>query len=288
MKKHMLISAVLALGMISFACSDDDDHDRDDRRFSPSNEQKVLERLKSIETGDTTSNAYMHPTKYIQHNLSVRDGHAGFAELMAMLPPGSARVNTVRVFEDGDYVVAHTDYDFFGPTIGIDIFRFEDGLIVEHWDNLQPTPEANNPSGRSMVDGETRVTDKDRTGENKAFAGQFVEDILMRQNPDRLASYFSGNSYIQHNPSIGDGVDVFQAAWAANTEQIVYTQIHKILGEGNFVLVISEGTRAGESTSFYDLFRISNGRIAEHWDVIERIPPQSEWRNQNGKFNFPY
>ena len=34
----------------------------------------------------------------------------------------------------------HTDYNFFGPKIGFDIFRFEDGKIVEHWDNLQETP----------------------------------------------------------------------------------------------------------------------------------------------------
>lgn len=46
-------------------------------------------------------------------------------------------MNTARVFEDGDYVFAHSDYNFFGPKIGFDIFRFENGKIVEHWDNLQ-------------------------------------------------------------------------------------------------------------------------------------------------------
>ena len=62
--------------------------------------------------------------------------------MLAQLPKGSARVNTVRVFEDGDFVFAHTEYDFFGPKIGFDIFRFEDGKIVEHWDNLQEKPQA--------------------------------------------------------------------------------------------------------------------------------------------------
>lgn len=283
----MLFSAVAILSVISFGCSDDDN---DNRRETPiSNEQKVVERLKSIETGDMTSNAYMNPNKYIQHNLAIKDGHAGFEEVMAALPPGSARVNTVRVFEDGDYVVAHTDYVFFFPQIGIDIFRFENGLMVEHWDNLQATEPANNPSGRSMVDGATRVTDRRNTAENKALVSQFVEDILMRQNPDRLASYFNGNNYIQHNPFIADGVSEFRTAFdnmVANG--LVYNTVHKILGEGNFVLAISEGVRNGEPTSFYDLFRVADGRIAEHWDVIERIIPESEWQNQNGKFNFPY
>ena len=51
-----------------------------------------------------------------------------------------------------------------------------------------------------------------------------------------------------------------------------YDQIHKVLGEGNLVLVVSEGSFAGAATSFYDLFRVENGKIAEHWDTIEAIP----------------
>jgi predicted SnoaL-like aldol condensation-catalyzing enzyme len=41
----------------------------------------------------------------------------------------------IRVFQDDDFVFAQTEYDFFGPKIGFDIFRFEEGLIVEHWDS---------------------------------------------------------------------------------------------------------------------------------------------------------
>jgi predicted SnoaL-like aldol condensation-catalyzing enzyme len=57
-----------------------------------------------------------------------------------------------------------------------------------------------------------------------------------------------------------------------------------VLGEGNFVLIASEGNFAGQPTSFYDLFRVENGRIAEHWDTLETIPSQSSWQNQNRKF----
>ena len=39
-------------------------------------------------------------------------------------------------------------------------------------------------------------------------------------------------------------------------------------------------------TSFYDLFRVENGKIAEHWDVIGPIPPKEQWKNQTGKFGF--
>ena len=63
-----------------------------------------------------------------------------------------------------------------------------------------------------------------------------------------------------------------------------YPHIHKALGEGNFVRVISEGTLAGKATAFYDLFRVKNGKIAEHWDTVEAVAPRAHWKNENGKF----
>jgi predicted SnoaL-like aldol condensation-catalyzing enzyme len=65
-----------------------------------------------------------------------------------------------------------------------------------------------------------------------------------------------------------------------------YDKIHKVLGEGNFVLVVSEGQLGGKHTSFYGLFRVENGKIAEHWDVIEPITPKDQAKNNNGKFRF--
>ncbi|WP_228143878.1 nuclear transport factor 2 family protein [Moraxella porci] len=63
-----------------------------------------------------------------------------------------------------------------------------------------------------------------------------------------------------------------------------YTKTHQVLAHGDFALAVSEGTFAGKPTAFYDLFRVENGKIAEHWDVIETIAEPSTWQNQNGKF----
>ncbi len=250
------------------------------------NKQQVVELLKSIETGDSKPVSYINPNKYIQHNLGAADGLQGFGELMQRLPPGSGKAKVVRAFQDGDYVFTHTDYNFFGPKVGFDIFRFEEGKIVEHWDNLQETAPAN-PSGHTMTDGPTESKDLGKTEDNKKLVRNFIEDVLVNGKMEKLAGYFDGDNYIQHNPQIGDGLSGLGSALEAMAKQGItmkFDKIHKVLGEGNFVLTVSEGTFAGRPTSFYDLFRVENGKVAEHWDTIETIPPKQEWKNNNGKF----
>jgi predicted SnoaL-like aldol condensation-catalyzing enzyme len=248
----------------------------------------VLKLLKSIETGDSAALAGVNPDKYIQHNLGAADGPAGFQELLRA-PKGSFKVDTRRVFQDGSFVFAHTDYNFFGPKVGFDIFRIEDGKIVEHWDNLQETPNALSPSGHSMLDGATSATDLEQSAANKALVARFLDDVLVHGHMEKMAGYFNGDHYIQHNPQIPDQVSGLRGAFEAMSKQgisVVFTKVHKILGEGNFVLAVSEGSFAGKNVAFYDLFRLHAGKIAEHWDVIEAIPPRAQWKNGNGKFGF--
>jgi len=57
-----------------------------------------------------------------------------------------------------------------------------------------------------------------------------------------------------------------------------------VLGQGNFVLVMSGIKYEGKDAAVYDLFRVEAGKIVEHWDVLELVPPKSAWKNTNGKF----
>jgi predicted SnoaL-like aldol condensation-catalyzing enzyme len=258
-----------------------------EQSIEPSTKEKAVALLNSIETGDQSAVSYVNPTKYTQHNLMVADGLAGFGAVLQALPKDSAKVNVIRAFTDGDYVFTHTDYNFFGPKIGFDIFKFEEGLIVEHWDNLTEKSTTPNPSGRTQIDGSTKAQDLDKTEKNKALVANFVNTILVKGEFDKLSSFFDGDNYLQHNTMITDGLSgLGQAleAMAKNGIIMVYSTNHKILGEGNFVLSISEGSFAGKPTSFYDLFRVENGKIVEHWDVMETIAPKEEWKNTNGKF----
>mgnify|MGYP003625149338 FL=1 len=287
--KKILLSAtvILAIGFTACNSQKTNSNIKKEEKMEISNKEKVIALLKSIETGAQEPVGYINPEKYIQHNLGVADGLAGFGALLQQLPPNSAKVNTIRAFEDGDFVFTQTDYNFFGPKIGFDIFRFENGKIVEHWDNLQEKPENPNPSGNTMIDGTTEIKDNDKTEENKTLVKNFVEDILVNGKMEKLAGYFDGDNYIQHNPQIANGLSGLGKALEYMASQGItmkFNKVHKVLGEGNFVLTVSEGSFADKPTSFYDLFRVENGKIAEHWDVMETILPKSEWKNDNGKF----
>ncbi len=248
--------------------------------------QKAVEVLKILETGSKEPVGYLNPDKFIQHDLNAADGVEGFEALLAELPDSEIRVNIIRLFQDGEYVFAHCEYNLPGPMVGFEILRFEDGLIVEHWDNLQETAGPNQ-DGHTMTDGPVEITDIDKASENKELVRNFAEEILVRGNIDKLEDYFHGDNYIQHNPLMGDGLSGFIKAFEEMAKEGItfkYDKIHFILGEGNFVLLVSEGLFTGSRTAFYDLFRIENGKIAEHWDVIQAIPPREEWKNSNGKF----
>jgi predicted SnoaL-like aldol condensation-catalyzing enzyme len=106
-----------------------------------------------------------------------------------------------------------------------------------------------------MTDGTTIASDLDRTEANKAL----------------IRSYM-------------DGLVTGRQTLAAKGSAVKYDRVHRVLGEGNFVLVASEGSLGARPTAHYDLYRIESGKIAAHWDTMEAIPPRADWKNPNGKF----
>ena len=248
--------------------------------------EQIIALLKSIETGDPGPVAVVNEAKYIQHNPQTHEGSEGLAALFQRLSKTSPRVNIVRAFEDGDFVFAHTEYDFSRRNIGFEVFRFEDGQAVEHWDNIQPRLGPNR-SGRSMVDGTTDATDHARTEDNRALIRAFLQTVLVGGRLNRLTDFIDADTFAEHNPRLADGVSTLRDALSVPKEasgHIDYRRVHRVLAEGNFVLGVSEATYDGAHSAFYDLFRIAGGKLVEHWDTTESIAPRSAWKNDNGKF----
>ena len=255
------------------------------------NTQKALELINTFATGDTETAKSLLAEGYIQHNLAYGTGRDAFVGSVAYLAsaPVKTTVKNIRAFSDGDKVFLQTVYNFAGAgnQVAFDIFRFdENGLIAEHWDNLAALA-APNPSGHTQTDGTMEVTDLDKTEENHKLVESFLYDVMQGNHPEKTPDYFDGDTYIQHNTGIADGLSGLGAALAALAQQgiqMIYTTVHQVLAQGNFVLAVSEGTFGGAPTAYYDLWRVENGKIAEHWDVMETIADQSTWANDNGKF----
>lgn len=112
--------------------------------------------------------------------------------------------------------------------------------------------------------------------------------MLIRGELEQLEHYVDRVGYTEHNPGIGDGVASLREALdrrAADGNAIIqYQKNHRLLADGCFVLLVCKGRLDGVHTSFYDLFRFSEGKIVEHLDTTEAVPPRSEWKNENGKF----
>ena len=255
------------------------------------NIQKALELIHTFATDDIKKAADLLAEGYIQHNLAYgtgRDAFVGSVQYLASAPVKTT-VNNIRAYEDGDKVFLHTVYNFAGAgeQVAFDIFRFdENGKIAEHWDNLA-AKAAPNPSGRTQIDNLAAVKDLDKTEENRQIVKDFLHDVMMGKALEKTPVYFDNGKYIQHNTGIADGLDGLGAALAALAEQgiqMIYDKVHQVLAQGDMVLAVSEGTFGGAPTAYYDLWRVENGKIAEHWDVMETIADKSTWQNQNGKF----
>ncbi|MCL1038275.1 hypothetical protein L2750_14135 [Shewanella submarina] len=249
--------------------------------------QGIIALLKGIETGEPESVAVVNEQQYIQHNPLTREGDVGLAELFARLAKTNPRVSIIRIFADGDFIFAHTEYDFSSEKICFEVFRFDGDQAVEHWDNLQLKQPAN-LSGHTMTDGETRVQDKHLTETNRQHVSDFIQTVMINRQFNQLSSFIAPAKYIEHNPQLEDNLSVLETHLARQSDKgdalTEYRQLHRTFAEGNFVLTQCEGQKLGYPTAFYDLFRLDNGKIVEHWDTTETIPPRSDWVNQNGKF----
>lgn len=211
---------------------------------------------------------------YIQHSALAEDGIAGLKALVNNLPE-NFRYEPARVIADDTHVVLHGTYYGFGdvPLVAFDIFRVEEGKIVEHWDALTPEVE-NTVSGNSQTDGAKEVVDEAKTAANKQLIQDFVDQVLIGADYSVLTDFISTESYIQHNPEADNGLAGYGTAaqkWGAEGKVLAYKKLHQIVAQGNFVFTRAEG-EFGVPVAYNDLWRIEDGTIVEHWDVIVEVP----------------
>ncbi len=120
---------------------------------------------------------------------------------------------------------------------------------------------------------------------NKKVVLEFYDAALNRKDFDAAAKYF-GPHYIQHNPTAPDGIEGFKGFLGFLREKFPdsRSEIKRAFADGDYVIlhvhsVREKGTRG---RAIVDIFRLENGKIVEHWDVVQDIPEKAA--NTNGMF----
>lgn len=226
--------------------------------------------------------------RYTQHSTGVADGKDGFVDFFEdFLERNPERdIRIVRALQDGRWVFLQAHQVLNGGTarwVTTDFFDSdEDGRIVEHWDVIAAeTPP--NPAGRTQVDGPTAVVDRDRTEANKAVVADFVQACLVEGALDRAGEFVSAERFHAHHPGSPDGLDAYVARLRSGDRPLTYEACVLLVGEGCFVATLCRAKAGDEPLCQVDLFRLEDGRIVEHWDNAEPVPPR-EARANSGKF----
>ncbi|WP_406451326.1 nuclear transport factor 2 family protein [Streptomyces sp. NBC_01622] len=247
-----------------------------------------------FERGDTKIvDRYVRPD-YIQHNPTLPDGAEAFKNLGVSLHRQypALKFGIKQVISEGDLVIVHSHVQLTPDDRGgsyYDIYRFQGGKLAEHWDVIQDVP-ATSVNGHDMFSTISRppihqTGPRWLTAANKKLVTAFVNDVPVHKDLSAIDRYVAPD-YLQHNPTIPDGIAGVKAGMAAYFEhypQMTFTP-KRIIAEGDLVAVHSHFVAApGErGQAVVDLFRVQNGKIVEHWDSLQDVPETSA--NDNTMF----
>ncbi|MGV3558558.1 nuclear transport factor 2 family protein [Larkinella arboricola] len=230
---------------------------------------------RAIASGDLDYADQIIADDYIQHSATVKPGKAGLLDALRyisqMPKPATSAKPFMRLIAEGDYVVTNLRFAVGGqPKAVVDLFRLHNGQVVEHWDAVENQPEST-LNGNPMMDGAVEVEDVALTGENKKIAGEFFQRVLVNRELALLPNYVASD-LVQHQPDIANGLTGLEQYVQQKADLLVFQKIHRIIGEGNFVVIQSEGQLDQKPYVFYHVFRLHERKIIEQWAVKQQIP----------------
>ncbi len=194
-------------------------------------------------------------------------------------------MRVIRSIADKPYVFLHglrSLNNGRSEWVTTDFYAFDaNDSIIEHWDAVAPHTRERG-SWRSVTDGTTEINDLAHTDKNKALVRSMIENTLIRRRKSGKIDRYLAHNLIEHNASFAAGRSALREA-ARTHGPFAYEEIVLLVGEGNFVATLCKARRAGTRVAHVDVFRVEHGRVVEHWDNTEVVPPKKEWVN-SGKF----
>ena len=127
------------------------------------------------------------------------------------------------------------------------------------------------------------MTTSDKTEANKALVIAAITGVFVNRDPTVLDRLFSPD-YRQHNPQIPDGPGAIKGLMANLAKDFKY-EPGLVAAEGDLVMVHGRYTGwAPKPLVAVDIFRVSDGKVVEHWDVMQEEVPAAQTANGNGMF----
>lgn len=224
--------------------------------------------------------------RYTQHSTGVGDGAEGF---LAFFEPFVERnpkrdIRIVRALEEGPWVFCSAYQslnDGAAQWVTMDMFYTDaDGLILEHWDTIAPfAPDT--ASGEDMVGGPAEPSATADGDESKAVVLEYTKQVLQEGDHGKIAT-FVAEDLIERAGSIEAGREGLKA-WLTSDQAGTYEMMFQIIGQGDLVATYGKRHAQGTDLAVFDLYRVAQGLIVEHWMNAEAIGPRSTWGN-SGKF----
>jgi predicted SnoaL-like aldol condensation-catalyzing enzyme len=131
-----------------------------------------------------------------------------------------------------------------------------------------------------------KISEQDPKLETNKKTVQAFYDAAINKRDFDAASKLVGTRYVQHNPLIADGLEGLEAFLGFLQEQFpsLRAEIKRMFADDDYVIVHTHGVRepGQRGSAIVDIFKLEDGKIIEHWDVIQPIPENAA--NQNGMF----